>query len=316
MNELKTSRKAQLGGIILLSLVFMLPVISMAGGTKEIFVKSGASGKEDGSYEHPYNTISKAIKKADGKTKIIVRSGVYRENITVPRDVKISGSDRKKVIIQGTDKNEPTVTMENKTELSDITVAEGKNGILIKDSNKKGEITVTNCLVRDARGDGIKISNGDKSSDRKVNIIDSKIYSNGKSGIFSERRRIVIMDSEIFDNDLDGIDLEKSVEAYIAKNEINENDGVGVKLRLDSAQITVTKNSFYKNGKDGLEVRSGGKTGSVNLSKNKLIKNDNFGVVKILKDVDGFTDFRGLNIAKDNTFSENKRGTISAIRIN
>lgn len=313
-NIIKNSKKIQLLGIILLGLVFVLPIISMAGGSKEIFVKAGSSGKEDGSYDHPYSTINEALKKADGKTKIIVRSGTYKENIVLPRDVKISGSDKHKVIIEGS-KNEPTITLTNKTEISDIAVVGGRNGILVKDSGKKGEITITNCLVRNAKSDGIKILNGNKSSDRKVNIIESKVYDNGKSGLFSERRRLVIIDSEFFDNDLDGIDLEKSVEAYIAKNQINQNDGVGLKLRLDNSQTTIIKNSFYKNEKDGLEVRSGGKVGYINIKKNSFVKNS-FGIVKILKDVDGFTDFRGLSVEKDNTFSQNRKGEISSIRIN
>lgn len=313
MNRIKSSKRVELAGVVLLFLVFVLPVISWAGGTAEIFVKEGSSGKEDGSYDHPYSSINEAIKKADGKTKIIVRSGTYKENIIIPRDVKISGSDRHKVFIDGESKNDPTVTMTNKTEISDITVKGGKNGILIKDSGKKGEVTISNCYVRSAKSDGIKISNGDKSSDRKVNIIESKIYDNGKSGIFSERRRLVIIDSEIFDNDLDGIDLEKSVEAYIAKNEINQNDGVGLKLRLDNAQTTVIKNNFYKNNRDAIEVRSGGKIGNINIKKNNFVKNDSYGIAKVLKDADGFTDFRGLSVATDNIFHQNKKGTISGI---
>lgn len=313
---MKITKKVQWMGMFLLLAIISLPVISLAGGTKEIFVKASASGSEDGSYNHPYNTIGEAIKKANGKTKIIVRSGNYKENIVVPRDVKISGSDKHKVTIEGKSNSEPTITLTNKTELSDVSVVGGKNGILVKDAGKKGETTISNCFVRDARSDGIKIANGNKSSDTKVNIIKSKIYDNGKSGIYSERRRIVILESEILDNDLDGIDLEKSVEAYVAKNEINQNNGVGMKVRLDNASTTITKNVFYKNDKDGLEVRSGGKIGGLNVNRNSFLKNDNFGVVKILKDVDGFTDFRGLSVDASNTFSENKKGNISNIRIN
>lgn len=307
---MKITRKAELAGVVLLAMVFVLPIISLASGTKEIFVDDDASGTQDGSYNHPYKTISKAIKEAEGKTKIIVAKGVYVENITVSDKIKISGKDKKKVIIRAESKSLPTVTLNRKTEITDVTIEGGKNGILIKSSGK-GEITVSDCLIRDAKRDGIKIENGDKSSDRKVNIINNKIYENDKSGIYSERRRLVIIGNEIFDNELDGIDMEQSVQAYIKDNEINENDGVGIKFRLDKSDITITKNDFYKNKKDGLEVRYDGKVGWANVSKNSFVKNNNFGIVKIYKDTSADSKFTNLVIENNNVFSENKSGKIS-----
>lgn len=307
---MKITRKAEFMGVLLLLVIFILPIISWASSREEIFVDDDASDTQDGSFEHPYKTISKAIEKSDGKTKIIVNKGVYVENITVSDNIKISGKDKKKVVIRAEDKSLPTVTLEKKTELTDLTIEGGKNGILIKYKGK-GEITVSDCLIRDARGDGIKIEDGEKSSDRKVNIINNKIYENKKSGIYSEKRRLVIIDNEIFDNDLDGIDMEKSVQAYIENNEINQNDGVGVKLRLGKSDITLTKNSFYKNDKDGLEIRYDEKGGWVTVKKNSFVKNDRFGIVKIFKDSSADSNFTGLTIENNNSFSENKSGTIS-----
>ncbi|KKP67459.1 MAG: AAA ATPase central domain-containing protein [Candidatus Moranbacteria bacterium GW2011_GWE1_35_17] len=307
---MKITKKAELAGVALLLAVFILPIISWASGTKEIFVDDDASGTQDGSFGHPYKTISKAIEKANGKTKIIVGKGVYIENIVVSDNIKISGKDKKKSILKAESKSAPAVTLENKTEITDLTIEGGKNGVLIKDTGK-GEITISDCLIRDAKGDGIKIENGNKSSDRKVNIINNKIYENKKSGIYSERRRLVIIDNEIFDNELDGIDMEKSVQAYIENNEINQNDGVGVKLRLDKSDITITKNNFYKNDKDGLEVRYDGVAGWASIKKNNFSKNDRFGIAKIFKDSAENLNFAGLTIENNNSFSENKNGRIS-----
>lgn len=298
-------------GVILLAIVFIVPAISLASKTKEIFVDDGASGKEDGSYDHPYKTISKAISKADGKTKIIVKRGTYTENIVVPKDVKISGKESKKVIIKASNKSEATVVMENKTEISNVTVEGGKNGIYVKDAGN-GEITIVDCLIRNSRGDGVKIERGDNSSDRKVNIINNKIYENDKSGIYSEKRKLVIMDNEIFDNELDGVDLDQSVKAYIDDNEINQNEGVGLKVRLNKSEITINKNSFYKNDKDGIEVRYEGKGGWINIKKNSFVKNDGFGIVKLYKHDSVDSNFSGLSVESNNNYSENRDGNISA----
>lgn len=297
-------------GLILLAVAFIVPAISMASKTKEIFVDDSANGNQDGSYNHPYKTIEKAIKNANGKTKIIVDKGIYKENIIVPEDVKITGKDKKKVIIKADSNSKPAIVLESKTELTNISVEGGKSGILIKETGK-GEITITDCLIRKSDGDGIKIENGDKSSDRKVNIINNKIYENNKSGIYSESRRLVIIDNQIFDNGLDGIDMEKSTKAYIEKNEINNSDGVAIKLRLDKSDIVITKNSFYKNDKDGVEVRYEGKAGWVNIKKNSFVKNDRFAIVRIYKDTAPNANFSGLVIENNNNFSQNGKGNVA-----
>lgn len=312
---MKVARKFKNVGVILLAILFIVPVISLASKTKEIFVDDDASGKEDGSYNDPYKTISKALKNVDGKTKIIVKRGTYTENIIIPKGVEITGKEAKKVIIKAENKSEPAITMENKTELSSVTVEGGKSGILVKSSGN-GEVTIVNCLIRDARGDGIKIERDDKTSDRKVNVIDNKIYENGKSGIYSEKRKIVIMDNEIFDNDLDGIDLESSIKAHIEDNQINQNDGVGLKFRLDKSEITVEKNSFYNNDKDGIEVRYDGRAGGVVIRNNSLMKSGRFGIMKLYKNSADNSNFTGLSIEKNNHFSENKNGNISAVTKN
>jgi len=305
MNKLK---KIRTWGLIGLAVVFIVPVISLASKTDEIFVNDGASGKQDGSYNHPYRTISQAIDEADGKTKIIVKRGTYKENITVPKNVKITGKSRSDVIIEARNDNKPTVTMEGKTEISDVTVKGGKPGILVKD-DRKGEVTIVNCSIKDSEKDGIKIERDERNSDNKVNIIDNKIYHNDKSGIYSDKRKVVIMKNEIFENGLDGVDLDSSVKAYVAKNEINNNDGVGLKVRVDNASVTVEKNTFYNNDKDGIEVRYAGRAGYVGIKNNKLIKNEDYGIVRIYKDSN--SSFNGLVIENNNTFSENGKGELA-----
>ena len=297
-------------GVILLAIVFIVPGISLASKTDELFVDDDASGKQDGSYDHPYKTINKALKEVDGKTKIIVKRGTYTENIVVPKNVEITGKEAKKVIIKAENKSAPTVTLSNKTELSSLTIEGGKPGILIENSGN-GEVTIVDCLIRDSRGDGIKVKEDDKSSDRKVNIINNKIYENDKSGIYSEKRKLVIMDNEIFDNKLDGIDLEDSMKAHLEDNEINQNKGVGIKFRVGKSSMTITKNSFYNNDKDGIEARYEGKAGGVTISRNSFVKNDGFGIVKLYKASSDNANFTGLNIEKNNNFSENEDGTIS-----
>jgi len=312
MNKLKTIKKKEIAGAILLLAIFILPIISLAGSCDEIFVNDNISGKQDGSYDHPYGTISKAIEKAEGKTKIIVKGGTYKENIIIPPKVKIIGKDKRKTIIKAKDNSKPTVTLKNKSEIMKVTINGGRYGVKIKDGGK-GKITIVDCHIKKAKRDGINIDRGGKDSQRKVNIINSKIYENGKSGIYSQRRRLVIMDSEIFDNELDGIDMEESSKAYISKNKIYKNDGVGIKIRLDNANSTIRKNDIFKNEKDGIEVRSGGHKGEITIKKNTIVKNERFGIVKLLNKNYGNTTFSGLIIEDSNNFWKNDNGNMSDI---
>src|SRR3989344_7580776 len=111
--------------------LFLAVPVFVFGGSETIFVDKDADGTESGTEAHPYRTISKALRHADKGTKVQIKGGTYKENITIPKGVDILGksNNRDKVVIESDNDNQPTVTMKHDTALSHITIKGGRHGV-------------------------------------------------------------------------------------------------------------------------------------------------------------------------------------------
>ena|SRR3989344_2734678 len=310
MSKISQKKKSEIISSILLLAVFVLPVLVLAGQDKKIYVDANASGAENGSSEHPYKTIGKALDKSDDDTEIHIAAGVYKENIEIPKGVEIYGSDREDVIIQGKNDDKPVVEMKNKTKINKVTIKKGKHGIKVKEDSK---VSIIKCVIKDNDKDGIRISGGKADKKKEVSITNSVIKNNGRTGIFSETRRIVIMDNEIIDNESDGIDLAAGTSAWIQENTIKNNDGSGMKLTLDSSNIWTKNNTYYGNEREGVEVNGFGKVGRIDLNKSKFYKNERYGVARVQRGNFSASIWNGFTVQSNSKYWLNKIGDLSRI---
>lgn len=290
--------------------VFVLPVFAWAGGTKKFYVDDSASGTQNGSIEHPYKTISEALKHVSGDDEIHVANGTYKENIKIPYAVKLFGEDQDKTIIDA-DNDSPAVSMSHKTTLDKFTIKGGEHGIYVRKGSKA---SIVKCTVRDADKDGIHVREANTTSKYSVNIIESDIRNSDRAGIFSEKRKIVIIDTVVRDNDSDGMDIATGSKAWIDNNTFRDNDGSGLKVSLDNSSILVaSKNTFRDNGHEGVEVNAYGKTGIVNIKKSKFVGNKNYGIARIARSASVSSSVWNGLTQTDNTFSDNERGELSPV---
>jgi len=309
----KSNRKVNFiktAGIISLALIFIVPFLSFAGNTKDIYVNAKAGSKQDGSATYPYDTIKEALKKAEKSSKkveIHVSNGVYKENIEIPSKTKIFGEDKDKTIIKADD-NEPAVKMNHKTEINKITVEGGSYGVVIDDEDRA---SIVKCVIKDNDKDGVKIKAASIEDKYAASISESEIYDNGRSGIYSEKRRLAIMDSFIHNNEGDGIDIAAGSSAWIAGNKVKENEKSGIKLTLDGSNIWTKNNTFYNNDREGLEVNAYGGAGRIDVNKSKFYKNDRYGIVKVNRGNLNASVWNGFTIQADTIYWENKLGNIA-----
>lgn len=312
MNNLKDvilSKKWELIGSLLLLAIFIVPAFSMAGNDK-IYVDDDATGTEDGSSDHPYSTIKKALKQADENDEVHIRAGSYKENIEIPKGVAVYGSDKDEVTIKAKDENDPAVKMNHKTKLNKVTVKNGDYGVQV---GKNDKISIIECVIKDSKKDGIYIKEGDIDDSRKVSITDSVIENNGRAGIYSEKRRLIIVDNEIINNDKDGIDISAGARTWINGNSIKNNNGSGLKLVLDGSENWIKRNTFRDNDREGIEVNALGNAGRIDIKDSRLYKNGRYGIVKVQRGNFAANVWDGLTIQSDNSFWENKFGDSSAI---
>ncbi|MFZ2187871.1 MAG: right-handed parallel beta-helix repeat-containing protein [Candidatus Moraniibacteriota bacterium] len=295
-------------------LIVALPVV-VFGGSKTVFVDQDASGTADGTAAHPYHSISQALDHVKGGTEVRVKNGTYKENITIPKNVKVMGDSEKrdKVIIKADNDDKPTVAMKDEAELSYVTVKGGRHGVRIL-SDAKAHLF--NVVVKDSQRDGIHIDSAATNKRYRVLLDTVEITRNDRAGIFAEKRFIVLIDSFITLNKGDGMDLAMGTEAWLENNSFSGNRGSGAKLVLDGSEIWSKKNTIRNNGREGVEINSYGAAGNIGFKKATIIKNGRYGIARVARTVSGSNAFGGLIYGtgvNNNRIDQNASGSISGV---
>ncbi len=274
------------------AVLIAVPVI-VFGGSKQIYVDKNAHGSEEGTTNHPYHSISKALKNAKEGTDVHISKGTYKENITLPKGVKLFGKkkDMGDVVIKADNEDQPTVTMKHQTELNFLTIQGGRHGVRILENAKA---KIYKVKIKESGRDGIHIDSAPRDKKHRALIDDVEISKSARSGIFSEKRDIVIINSNIHHNRSDGIDFAAGMEAWLEGNRINDNTGSGMKVILDQASVWTKSNSIRNNKREGVEVNAYGIAGNFGLKKADLIGNGRYGIARVARTVAGQKSFGGI----------------------
>lgn len=312
------SRNFWLSKEVMLSLVLVfliaVPVV-VFGGSKVIYVSKDGSGDEDGSNDHPYQTIERALKHAEDGTEVRIKSGTYKENITIPEGVKVVGDSENsnKVVIKSDDKDHAVVVMKHGTELSYVTLKGGYYGVRVKpDANAH----LYEVKVKDSEQDGIHIERAPVKKKFRVLLDSVSIKGSGRSGLYAEKRFIVVVNSNFTDSTNDGLDLAAGTQAWLENNNFNSNDGSGAKLIMDDSEIWTKKNSFRNNKREGVEINSFGAAGKMGFNRATFAANGRYGVARVSRTASGMQGFTSLFFGdKTNAdkFERNDLGDISSV---
>lgn len=307
------SRLFEVGVSVMVMAAVVAPAVMFAKSGDKIYVNEDASGMQDGSSKHPYKTIWQGLDKAEKGDEVIVAKGTYKERITLPKGVKLSGAGKGKTIIKSSERHDdPVINMKDGSKVWGVTVQDGEVGIYVRENAK---VEIIEVEVRNNRHDGIVIEKGERTDKEKVSIVKSEIKKNGWSGIYAKKRKVVITESDIQMNKRNGMMLESGVRAWIDDNSVSENMGSGLVANVDGADITVaSKNTFRKNGLEGIEARSFGAEGSFIVKKSRISENGHYGVARVSKVANiPASRWNGLVIQSDNNFFGNVTGNTSPI---
>ena len=91
---------------LLLGLFVLLTSVSGVHASQNVYVNAtGGNDSNDGSSEHPYQTIDQAMKNVDENGTVKIADGTYKgkgnTNLTISKNMKIIGQHQKKTIING-----------------------------------------------------------------------------------------------------------------------------------------------------------------------------------------------------------------------
>lgn len=312
MRILHSRRFQEVAGSIVVLAVFVLPAFVWAGGTKKVYVDARVTGSQNGSVNHPYKTISEALRHVNDNDEVHVAAGTYKENIEIPENVDVYGIDEDKTTIVAASSSKPAVIMSHKSMINKFTVKGGEHGIYV---GRNSKATIVHCIVKDSDKDGIHARETKKMSGKyELVIAKSEVRDNDRAGVFSEKRKVVIVDSIIHGNDNDGADIAAGSQAWIDDNNFRDNGGSGLKISLDNSSVFVaSRNTFRDNGHEGVEVNAYGKSGMVNIKKSKFIDNKKYGIARIARTGNVSSNvWKGLT-ETDNAFSSNDKGNVSPV---
>ena len=313
-----SSRNFWLSKEVFIGLAFFFAItvpVVVFGGAKVVFVDKSANGAEDGTSAHPYQSISEALDHVKKGTEVRIKNGEYKENITIPKDVKLVGDseNRDKVIIKARNEDKPTVQMKDETEMSYITVKGGRHGVRILPDAKAH---LYNVVVKNSNRDGIHIDSAKTDKRHRVILDTIEVTRNDRAGIFAETRFITLINSYITLNKSDGVDFAMGTEAWLGDNSFSGNKGSGIKVILDNSSLSSKKNTIRNNGHDGIEVNTYGASGTLTLKKATIVKNNSYGIARIARTTKGANTFGGIILGDGvnvNKIDQNNQGSVSHI---
>ncbi|MBD3314173.1 MAG: DUF1565 domain-containing protein [Chitinivibrionales bacterium] len=189
-----------------------------------------------------FRSIRKALEEAETNDTVLVRAGVYRENLVMPDRIVLRGEHVDKTILRGDRKN-PVVVAANHSTIENLTIERGGIGILSENTNMKIQRTV----IRENEKTGIQCLLS------LPHIRNNIIAGNQWSGIFCELisfgRNTAIEHNILSENGYNGVMLSNGSSVLVKNNVLYNNRQFGIHVSENSRRSRIIYNCFYRNRK-------------------------------------------------------------------
>jgi len=210
-----------------------------------IYVDAGnASGMEDGTKTHPFNTITEGISAVAPGKSVIVAAGTYNEQVIINKEITLQGASQDNTFITGSGLTGNLITIED-----DYVIITGFtiNGA---SSTAKGiyfdsysSININNNIIQSNISYGINYSNSSPT------IENNSIKNNNYSGIDAGTGGAGIIRSNFLIFNQYGIRTCGNSSPEIIQNNISNNSHTGIYCRESATPIisynTISNNSGY-----------------------------------------------------------------------
>lgn len=268
---------------IALSYILMLATLLMPSASQAaIYVDKnvGENAVQDGTKANPFSSIKKALAEINDNhskdKKIMVASGTYEGNITIPKGVSLVGAGAGKTSIQGS--KGATVTISQGGALKKVTIKKGSVGILVA---KNSSATIEDVTVTKTSKVGIEVAKSTKNTSKPVVIRDSKIFDNEGKGLYIQKSKINLNGNKISNNAQEGVDVRQGVKGTLKSNMIKSNKESGIELIIGKSNLDILNNTITNNKASGISTQfysAYDSPGTVNISGSSIIKNNKFAI--------------------------------------
>lgn len=215
-----------------------------------------------------YITINEAINYSKPGAKILVRRGVYDEDIIIDKPLEIIGDgDQGDVIIRARE-GDAILFNAVRGKISNLMLKQyNSNNCALNIIN--GNLDVEDCDISSDNSSCIAIHSG-----AYPKIENNKIHGSNQNGILIfDNGQGVIDKNNIYGNDFSGISIEGESNPTIINNSIHDN-GNGIYITGNSRGL-INNNNIYNNTGLGVRIEAGSKP---NIINNEINKNRKSGV--------------------------------------
>ncbi len=260
------------------------------------------SKEETGAPLYPFHSINKALEQAQKNniTLIIIRSGIYNEQIIVPDNITLFGDGIVK-IERDKKASGSTVTVGDHTKLYNIHFSGGRDVLTIP-LGTTTTISKSTFSQGDRYGISMEKKKRPKSEPIRYNIPEPPTYEikdltkaeianlplvtfrkiivkeNDKQGLYLHDGRIVLTDSLIVNNGEEGIDLHPHLHATVTNNIASNNGESGLESEIYDNIVLIENNTFDRNVKNGVAFLTSDGIGTITLLNNTITNNLRFGM--------------------------------------
>ena len=234
-----------------------------------------------------YPTIQQAVNNAIPGDEIIVRDGIYTENVVVTKSnlvIRSENGSSKCTVFARNPSEHVILVRANRVVIEGFTITGAWNcspvcaGILLK--NARGCKISSNFVVRNCGGIDLFYSNNNF-------IVNNTVMMNNQSGIYLERsNNNLITMNKVHSNGInaieypsnvgDGIELLESCHNRIVNNTVSNSSHGGIVLKSHSNFNYIAKNTAFGNMMDGIALTSGGSPWLAFNEHNLIIGNNLF----------------------------------------
>ncbi len=252
-----------------------------------------------GGFSPCYSTIQEAVAAAQPGETLKIRSGTYMEQITINKDLTLSGESKDLVFIKGAETEGQgdwgiiKITESAIVRLEGVTVLDGAIGVYV--SGRNAQVTISNtrfskhivaimAAVNSPSETGqLAVLNSEISNNSSVGLelgiliamesflphrIEGNLFTNNSTAISVVNKGIVIINDNKLIMNGKGIEIKGSVKASIQANVV-QNNANGVQVH-DTAGVQLKMNQITDNSLNGVIVRD---SAQAMLTNNQITAN-------------------------------------------
>jgi OOP family OmpA-OmpF porin len=187
-------------------------------------------------------TIQRAVDAAEEGDTVYVKNGVYREKISLPTGIVLTGQSADGAIIRG-DRNSPVIRAANNTVVMNLTICNGGVGVMSENTNA----LIQNNIIKENAKSGIQCLIS------LPQIRNNLIASNEWTGVYCELisfgMRTAIEHNIIADNGNSGVMLSNKSVVLVQNNVFFRNKEFGIFVTENSKRSRIIYNALYGNRK-------------------------------------------------------------------